>query len=429
MTIRMAAVLCVIGAPTVWAEMCIPAPTLTLRDPKVIELIGVPTGGGVEAGAGPIRPVDENDRPLRHLPKVLGYVVRTHRVHADFVGRVGMSAPTDSLEVVLVPWSANASCGPMVPAEQRHALTEKRALFFGQLRERKHWVAGKPTIDLLTPGPNVYRGGEYGGADSAPTPDQLLDLSEAMPIYPIRTPTDTSHPELRALRRWMREHPSLRARAPVRSIVALELMRAEERRIRGSAHAVAGTWRFHLLLSPRDSVALVARSDAKPTQPIWSFDSNDNPFWTITDKVPRADGFVLYYQFAPSARALRTTRGVSDDDWRITSAFEIAERPAVATPDSTVWRSKAMHLHPILALTRRMTLPAASRAARDSLSAQLAREELTSEARVVRLTDGVMRFEGTILRAGVPVARVRGRRVSTATFRNPEYSPAVPVGF
>jgi hypothetical protein len=419
MKLRVGLALCVIAAPGAGAEICEPPPHLLLRNPGVVELIGVTTGKVVEAGAGPIRPVDRSNRRVRRTPRIFGSILRVQRVHVDYVRRLGILRPSDSLEAVIVPWEGNSMCGPMALERPLQTAAGVRAVFFGELRDRKYWVGGRPTIDLMPATYGAYVEDERTRAGQALTPDQLLDLSEAMPAYDPNARPDSTYAEMRSLQRWMRENPTLRRRDPAGHIVSYALLRAEQRRIAAATRDFAGSYRFDLVLSGSDSIPLFARTEREATETVWWFDVDSTPFWSIKNEIPRAEGIGLQFLLARNEPSLRVWSGYPDDEWRYRTTVYIAEVPALAGPDSAVWRSRGMYAGAVVALLRHMPLPARSRAARDSLVAQFARDELTSEGRFFRAGRGAIRYDGAILHAGAPVAWIRGRRVSAVTI--PEY--------
>ena len=131
------------------AVMCTPSPIRVLRSAQVVELIAIATPRTVEAGAGPVEPKDQSDRPIRRPGPIFGQVVRAQRVHVDYLQRLGLRSPSQPVDVVVVPWGSNGSCSRMiVPGRGPWFDAGSRALIFGELRERRHWVGGRPTIDL-----------------------------------------------------------------------------------------------------------------------------------------------------------------------------------------------------------------------------------------------------------------------------------------
>jgi hypothetical protein len=414
--LRIAVALGVLSAAPASAVMCTPSPIRVLRSAQVVELIAIATPRTVEAGAGPVEPKDQSDRPIRRPGPIFGQVVRAQRVHVDYLQRLGLRSPSQPVDVVVVPWGSNGSCSRMiVPGRGPWFDAGSRALIFGELRERRHWVGGRPTIDLTDVIPDP---GTSAVADASFTPDRMLDLSEAMPRYARESLPESAYAEVRPLQRWIREHPALRA-GEARGIVSYALLNAERRRMQWAARPMTGSYRFDVVLSPRDSVSLLARTERMPSETVWWFASDSTPFWSITTEVPRAEGFSLRLRLARNASALRGWIGYPDDEARHMTSVDIAEVPAFVRADSTVWSSRGLHVDPVVALLRHLPLPAGARAARDLLVVQFARGELTGEGRFFRMGRGAIRYDGTILRAGTPVVRIRGRRVSPVTI--PEY--------
>jgi hypothetical protein len=293
-----------------------------------------------------------------------------------------------------------------------------RALFFLSPRDRKYWVGGRPTYDLVGGSENYYVASEQWRPNSDPvlTPDELLVFSDALPTFEATAPPDTTYPELEPLRRWMREHPDLARREPARSRIPVTMLMAEQERVRRTATPLAGTYRFDVVLRDSASTTIFARTDPRPYFAVFvgedrvSSPGPDSP-------VVRSQGFEIASKVATRPDLLPVQHSRYDDRTVDFGSFGVVERPELANADSTVWRGRVHVLSARLAgdsaLARRI------RAASEQLQRSYRADGVNATGRFIRYADGRVRFESDPPAEGPLLLSIRGERISPTTLIEP----------
>jgi hypothetical protein len=160
----------------------------------------------------------------RRLTWVSGRARGGQRVQLQEIRGAGDARGTRPTEAVVVPWAYGPDCRPIAWTESLVWIASGTQGFMtGWLRPRERWLGGVPTFDVemawreplwKREDPRWPRG---GAADALLSPEEFLDLYEALPELEQleRYPREAAAP----LRRWERDHPDLAGRPPARTIL------------------------------------------------------------------------------------------------------------------------------------------------------------------------------------------------------------------
>ncbi len=402
----------------------------TFRVPSVqssaLRFLGHATGDTVPVGTGRVR-LGTGDghlgRPAAY-GAIYGQVVRVERLAAEMSPTVSAAVRAASGRVVLVPWDYGADCRPLPWTQSARWLPDTvRGLYQGTLRDRAHWVAGLPTLDVFAPQYMPYTGAARDlsrrppartGADSALpalTPDELLDVLSILPTHEAaQANPDAAYAPLRA---WAAVHSSLARREPARDLIRAAEYQVSAFRFSRRAVPLPGTYRITIRLaadtpgaSDADSATFYVRTEDRPTSPTGLGGSAAGMYvlacTAATEAALPADrigcrdaagmreGYLAFGDSTWIDKTARTTRGGSVDIVTGDAAFQARYRQLAMEhmrnpPEGTLWRF----------------LP----------------------GRFVQSADGAVSFTRTLDVGGVSRIRITGIRVSNTVLRQLESRP------
>ena len=280
------------------------------------------------------------------LGPVFGQLVRVEQLERSAATSLGQALTASDSSVVVVPWDYGPDCRPLRWSRSAHWMTPAaRGLFIVRLRDRAHWVRGRPTFDAYTPeftpypylfGTRAPRRDETTGRLRL-TAEELLDLYEALPD--LSNDGAPNAEELERLRGWMRAHPSLVGREPAAEFISNVMTRVEYNRVRRLETALAGTYRFRIHFARGDTLTLFARTSIKPTGAVWSFSADDYP--EGLPEPPKAEGYSLVMAVTRNLRDLPASFDGQDREGVALAYLSVTEHPHVSHGDSSVWKGRA----------------------------------------------------------------------------------------
>jgi hypothetical protein len=390
------------------------------RSANVVAFIGRADGDTVLAGAGSIRYATEGGHygPGRARP-IYGQIIRVDRVDRAAPAALRQAFERGHRSVVLVPWDYAADC-ERVPWNRsaRWLPAGTVGMFNGALRDRAHWVDGRPTLDVTPevavypPAPAMHSRLEHHGRG------QLLSAEELFALYELLPDDDRVHaaPDsaIAPVLRWAGANPDLARRPPARDMIRTLLLRTDELRYGRQPSPLVGTWRVVYRAGDGDSVAFFARTELHPTSTRRARGGQDPD--TGIGVLRPVIGHALLVQAAPTIATLPVRRGASEPEFAMQGYFQMLDSPLVATADSTVFAGwidlddKAARL--ARDTTTRRALEAAGRYKSALRRMAFQRNEPTNFGRFVITPDGQAVFEMTLERDGAVVLTVRAERVS-----------------
>jgi hypothetical protein len=424
------------------APACTMAPLQYTRSVRVVLFLGAARtdtilvgSGGVSVtraaghfGAGPAR-------------EVYGQVVGVERVGEAWRSLI----PRGTREVVLVPWDYAADCSPVFWSRSARWLPSSASgLFSGELRERQHWVGGRPTLDVFAPEFEPYPSAagllrflRIGAGSGAPLPE-MLSPAVALEMY-SSLPTDSMlwfQPDsaMAAIRRWALAHPRLAALWPASQVLGMLGNRVESLSFRRRTSPLAGTYRFTVAFASGDTVVLYGRSEANLLGEIHSLG------W-VDPQLPRSGPDAGYYLLTHFRRRLDELP--TEHDGRFPNGYlGVIVAPLLETPDSTVYRGDADLLRVIQVIDSRQPVGAfladlfrvprrsPGDAARPGLRSfppswfapvDLLRDSATyfAPGLFTVFPDGRVRFAWLGRRGDTTIVAILGERISTQTLIGP----------
>lgn len=266
-----------------------------------LHLTGVATADTVAAGPGAVR----YGLGGGHFGPGTAGIVFGQRVR---VARLARTASDDVRraveahgEVVLVPWDHGPGCRPVRwTRSARWMAAGTNGAFVAQLRERSHWVDGRPTLDVHAPqfvpypvAPALARRLTHEAARGAPlSADELIDLYDALTPLAAAMPSGDAADTLSLTRAldarlgWEREHAALVARYPARLMVSTMLNEATRWLVAARAYPEEGTYCVRVVLASGDSSVFFLRTISGRAQPVspWELGEPSPP------RQPRAPG-------------------------------------------------------------------------------------------------------------------------------------------
>lgn len=391
--------------------------------------VGTITTDSLHVGPGAI---EVNGSGAGHSPartresRYMGLVVSVERGHSRHP-----AFPADGGSLVLVPWDYDAACrtlpwrGPAQFLPPGH-----RGFFEVSLRDRAHWVEGRPTADVFNVGVAGYPGpGRTGavlavdpGGDDPLTPDQLLAIYEAAPW---RSDVEERGPEaLGPIRSWAEHADSAVATSVTVTLMVRSIRRAADSwEVRRIQPEMAGTWRLDVVLPSGQRIEHFIRTGDTPSSPTavthrlpplqGPGGDRPTPVSAIDWLDATSTGFTLPFWHAATVTALRSDSSSGSREDAAMWGFDIAregqmvngERVWIAHVEAREW-SRILD-HPEL-IQFADDFRAGYRAGRE------AGEIDGAETRFILSADGGFRMEGR-WRAGGDTLRVFGERVSEAS--------------
>jgi hypothetical protein len=354
---------------------------------------------------------------------IYGLVMRVERLDRAAASLLGDALTSAGHEVVVVPWSFDASCAP-VPWEAgaRWMTPGTSAVLLATLRDRAGWVGGRPTFDV-TPSADVYQPPRPRGTW---TSDSILSASEFLSLYerlPSSTRLATSPDSAVApVVQWQAENPEPARKPVARSIVDQLLFAAEGARYQRQPSFIAGTYRVVYRLPSGDSVAFFARTERHPHFANWS--SSVAPRDSGPYKGRRIVGHGINAQADRSLGELPSQAAAHGRGSSLQGPFELLDAPISAGSDSAVYAGTieldwaAQLLAPDEAIAG--NLRAAAKRVDDIGFAQYERTGSGYLGRFVVTNAGRVYYEMRVDSAGAPILTVRAERISEEHMR-PKY--------
>ena len=355
--------------------------------------LATPSADTALAGGLPPQ-TDDPERVVRDSGRpVYGQAVRLLRVGGDSLALLEPLLARGAAEAVLVPWENDPACRPAPWRRSfRWAEPGKTGLYRASLRDRAHWVDGRPTFDVF------FAGAEpYPRTTAALQPGRRhLSPEELFALYAI-LPT---HREIDAdpgrayapLLRWARANPEAALRYPADDMVSNAVESLHRDSLRGFRSPLAGTYRVTLSVPGRRDVRLTLRAGdvAGP----WAYDRG---------RPDSVDELLRTAARGYSLAAMVSTPG----GWRSQTALNVLGGPAAGPRGERVWRGRLDVPWPD------PNAPAEVRQALQAFRGMLdGRPEGWSPATIRLGRDGRVTFEQALERDGRVVARVRGERIS-----------------
>ncbi len=389
---------------------------MRLRIPGTIAFVGTLTGDTVLAGPGAEQPVVEEGHYGRGLPRpIYGQRTRVERLQRDAPLALKDAIAADS-SVVIVPWDYSASCSRVAWSGSARWLTPgTRGTFVAELRDGKHWVAGRPTFDA-TPEDAVYqpmgwpsRRGRLTDTTPVLSAEEFLSLYEVLPDGQSLDATPDS--AVAPLLRWAQVFPQIAAKQPAAYL--LDYVREEviEARYENRASQLAGTYRVVFHTAAGDSSVFFARTERHASSVIRVEGSPGN------SSDPRSGRPIIgHYLLGLAARTTdefpprRTGANVPEGFFAIVDS-------AIAQTDSGDVFAGSIDLESVAAwfvsdsMARRRFEDAARHKSAFQTRLFKSGQPLTP-GRFIMSPTGDARFEMTIDRDGAPVLTVRAQRIS-----------------
>jgi len=262
--------------------------------------------------------------------KIYGQLIQIEQIRGASRGRL----PGGTRSVLLVPWDYGPDCRAVVWGESaRWVPLGTRGVFRAILRPQNDWVNGIPTLDVFEPDFWYPSGGNlrYVLRDTTQLLplEPVLDLYEQLPAHSLMEAAPDS--AIQPLERWARQNPTLVAREPARTVLAIVRIDAEERRVSLIKSPIAGTYRFVVSVPHVDSQVVYARTEGKS----WTTLRNRYEYGTPEDRAA-GDSLIGYY--------LTTKHETSQQDLpkrystrNASPTISISLTPIFEDADSSVW--------------------------------------------------------------------------------------------
>jgi hypothetical protein len=210
------------------ASACQISPYLTARVADVVSFIGTASGDTALAGPGQIKFEWESVKPRT----IFGQVLRVNHLGSGSPRQLLTAAHDGAIDIVVVAWAYDTFCQPVAwDASARWIPTGTRGLYTGRLRDSADWIGGRPTVDVSKTSSMPYTGvaPRYRivtrnpttmAPDPALTPEQLLELYDALPLPFTRGDAGASaRASSEGIFQWERDHPDFVIRYPAREIL------------------------------------------------------------------------------------------------------------------------------------------------------------------------------------------------------------------
>jgi hypothetical protein len=245
---------------------------MRLRNPHAVAFVGAADGDTILAGPGAEQPVVEEG----HYGRGGSQSIYGQRVRIERLERGAPSALTEATvtnrSAVIVPWDYSASCRRVAWSRSARWLPPStRGAFVAELRERRHWVGGRPTFDV-TPEAAVYPSPWPHRARSPLIDAPMLSADEFLSLYEVLPDWDSLRvtPESAAapLLRWAQMFPQIAAKQPAAYL--LDFVREEviEALYESRPSPLAGTYRVVFRTPAGDSSVFFARTEPQASSVI-----------------------------------------------------------------------------------------------------------------------------------------------------------------
>jgi hypothetical protein len=211
------------------------------------------------------------------------------------------------------------------------------------LRPRQQWVEGRPTFDVEMVH-DVYPHSYDRYRDSVPenelSPPQVFGLNQALPTW-SQVQVDTAA-AYRRLNAWVRANPGLAARFPANRAVAEARETLQPCVPAYDPHPVAGTYGAQVVVSQRDTIALLFRTDARG-YPLCGDASTDVPLDAVRPrKAPTAR---LYVYAAPDMEGVAAAeRAGGRGSGCGVAIIDVLNRPRGGERPPREWRAEYNYL-------------------------------------------------------------------------------------
>lgn len=317
------ALLAALAAPAAEARACSTSRFEPWRGEKATFFIVDATADTLPAtpGGRTFYPMD----PRRHDPitepeaPLYGQVLRLARIGGFAADSIARIAEPFGGEVVIVRWDTRGDCKP-VPIGGHLVKPGRRALVMSAgLRDREHWVGGRPTLDAGFS--DAYLGAEEEyrptAADSALTLDRLFGLLTILPVFDEyeRDPEAAAAP----LFQWVAANPDVRGSGPVHEMLRMAYDFTEDVRVSRIVPPMAGTYRLRIAAGDGHPRELVIRTSSSPTP--WSTDWEDMDGGGEPE--PRqSDGYRLHASAVPDGVCARHSLQIVAEPRRTASGAE-----------------------------------------------------------------------------------------------------------
>ena len=388
---------------------------MRLRNSDAVAFVGTAGADTMLAGPGAEQPVVEEGHYGRGRPRAIyGQRVRIQRLERDAPSALRAATVTDS-SAVIVPWDYSASCRRVAWSRSARWLTPgTRGAFVAELRERPHWVGGRPTFDV-TPEAAVYPSPWPHDARSPMIDAPLLSADEFLSLYEVLPDGDSLRvtPDSAAapLLRWAQMFPQIAAKQPAAYL--LDYVREEviEARYEKRTSLLAGTYRVVFRTVAGDSSAFFARTEPHASSVIRAEGSRGNSF------DPRSGRRIIgHYLLALVARTTdefpprRTGANVPEGYLAIVDSAIAQTDSGAVFAGSIDLENVAAFLAPDSLARRRLTEAGRHKTA---LQTRLFNSgQPLTPGRFLISGSGRARFEMAIEHDGVPALTVRAERIS-----------------
>ena len=245
------------------------SPVVAVSSPSTAYLLARATSDTVPTGPGDVKYVlapghfgPAGDRPI------YGLRLNVERI----AGAARATIPSGTTRVIVVPWDYDAACSPVpFTRSARWISAELRGVVRAELRDRRHWVNGEPTLDVFSPTTSVYAPDHapvfaYGRAIPA---DSTLTLAEMLIVADVLPNTVAMARDVPAALQpfvtWARANPGVAARHPAREIASTLGYSLQNRQMATVRHPASGTWRFRLQFDDHAPLTVYGRTWRAPS--------------------------------------------------------------------------------------------------------------------------------------------------------------------
>jgi len=298
-------------------------PDTVLAGPDTVTITGSSWSGG-HAGSG-------------QRITIYGQLFHVGRVASTTDSALTTAIAAAGHEVILVPWDYDPACRTLpYSASARWVQSSEVGFFHGVLRDRAHWIGGRPTLDVFDPFAEPYptaieHRGRVVRAHGAITPDELLDLISSLP----EGIPGTAEQDLEPLHVWATRHERLAKSYPAVEIISRLEYDNMEARTAAIVSPLAGTYRLTVRFKADDSVVVLVRTARHPSSMLRTLSGS-------TTEVPPSSRLPVGYYLTCQVTERSSDLTRPYDDVRDQLGYLAASTaPIDSSADSTVWLGSA----------------------------------------------------------------------------------------